>query len=278
MAHELQTRYGTLIDDYLRANLWSENIINNKYEGDPKAGLVKIPQRTEANVRDYVRATGIAPDQSTTDYADLFINFDKAVNEVLDGYEIDALPDNVVADRLESAAYSLMNQIDIDRFADMVSAAKGGTESTNTTQLTASNASATVLGEIEELDNAKVPQQDRWMVVTPAVYTQLLQDTNFILASDLGQDMKVKGQVGEYYGLTVYKSVNMPTTTAGGNTLEFIIGHKQNNHSVKEWKIEPKAVNLDGDANYVGAIAIKGRYVYGNLVSRDTTVRIKGYL
>ena len=45
MAHVLQERYSKLVDEKLRATLVTKDnlIFNNRYEGDPKAGMVKVP-------------------------------------------------------------------------------------------------------------------------------------------------------------------------------------------------------------------------------------------
>ena len=44
----------------------------------------------------------------------MVIDKDKAVNEIIDGFDAEAVPDNLVADRLDSAGYSLASQIDND--------------------------------------------------------------------------------------------------------------------------------------------------------------------
>ena len=63
-------------------------IFNNRYEGDPKAGKVKIPVRdTEVSVKDYNKATGIDPEAGTTTYLELNIDQDEAVNELIDGFD-----------------------------------------------------------------------------------------------------------------------------------------------------------------------------------------------
>lgn len=71
MAHANQERYGKMVDAKLRTNLVTRDnyIFNNKYEGDPKAGKVKIPVRdTEVEVKDYDKANGVDPKASTTTY------------------------------------------------------------------------------------------------------------------------------------------------------------------------------------------------------------------
>ena len=113
--HTLQDRYSPLVDAKLRNTLVTKDnlIFNNRYEGNPKAGKVKIPVRdTEAEVSKYDRANGLSPKAGGTTYLDLDIDNDVAVNELIDGYEASAVPDGIVAERLDSAGYALAEVID----------------------------------------------------------------------------------------------------------------------------------------------------------------------
>ena len=117
MAHELQERYSKLVLAKLRQELVLKDdiVFNNSYEGDPTAGAVKIPVRdTEVAVSDYDKANGITATTGSTSYVTLTIDKDKAVNEIIDGYDAASVPDNLVADRLDSAGYSLAKTIDTD--------------------------------------------------------------------------------------------------------------------------------------------------------------------
>ena len=117
MGHESQTRYSKLVSAKLRNELVLRDgiVFNNDYEGNPVAGNVKIPVRdTEVQVSDYDKANGIQATNGSTSYVDLRISKDKAVNEIIDGFDSASVPDNLVADRLDSATYGLAAQIDTD--------------------------------------------------------------------------------------------------------------------------------------------------------------------
>ncbi|MCQ2434683.1 MAG: hypothetical protein MJ062_05550, partial [Oscillospiraceae bacterium] len=110
MAHEAQTRYSDLVLAKLRAELVLKDgvVFNNDYEGSPTAGAVKIPKRdTEVVVSDYDKANGISATSGSTEYDTLMIDKDVAINEVIDGFDSASVPDNLVADRLDSGTYSL---------------------------------------------------------------------------------------------------------------------------------------------------------------------------
>ena len=114
MAVSTQDRYSALVDAKLRHDIVQKNgyVWNNKYEGDPKAGAVKIPVRdTEVTVTSYNKQSGATKSYASGSFITLTISKDKAVNEIIDGFEADAVPDNIVADRLDSAGYSLAMQI-----------------------------------------------------------------------------------------------------------------------------------------------------------------------
>ena len=59
---------------------------------NPKAGKVKIPVRdTEVTVKAYDKATGVDLEIGNTTYIDLDIDQDMAVNELIDGYDAEAM-------------------------------------------------------------------------------------------------------------------------------------------------------------------------------------------
>ena len=100
MGHESQTRYSKLVSAKLRNELVLRDgiVFNNDYEGNPVAGNVKIPVRdTEVQVSDYDKANGIQATNGSTSYVDLRISKDKAVNEIIDGFDSASVPDNLVA-------------------------------------------------------------------------------------------------------------------------------------------------------------------------------------
>ena len=62
---------------------------------------------TEVAVKTYNKATGVDLDAGSTAYIDLAIDQDEAVNELIDGYDAASVPDGIVAERLDSAGYSM---------------------------------------------------------------------------------------------------------------------------------------------------------------------------
>lgn len=110
------------------------------------------------------------------------INKDKAVNEIIDGFDAESVPGNLVADRLDSAGYSLALQIDSDGSAELTTA---GTALKDTTALTEKTIYANIVDARTKQSVENVPTEGRWLLVSPETYGLLLKSPEFIKASDL---------------------------------------------------------------------------------------------
>ena len=270
MAHITRTRQSDIIDAKLRVDfpILDNGFFNTKYIGEPTAGSVRIPVRNgEVVVADYDKVNGVNLTLSSTTEELLLIDQDKAVNELIDGYEAAAVPASLELDRLDSAAYAL--GLTMEEYLTGILEAQG-TTSANTTQSTSTTAYENILKENNELDFAKVPTMGRRILVSPAFLTSLKLDANFTKASDLAVDMLIKGQIGEVDGLPVFKSLVLDANT------EFIISHPQNSHFIPEWSADVQLKDLN-DGKHVNASALQGRKVYGAKVTKAPTVRVKTF-
>ena len=278
MAHANQERWATLVDAKLRNQLVTRDnlIFNSRYEGDPTSGKVKIPVRdTEVAVKEYDKANGIAAEAGTTTYLDLNIDHDEAVNELIDGYDADSVPDDIVADRLDSAGYSLALSIDKKSIA-----ALEGAISATKTAATESNAYKLALEAKRVLGRKGVPAEGRFLIASPEYLEVLMLDEHYIKQGDLSQELVQQGVVGRIAGFNVFESNNMDyesTTrvTSKKTTTEFIAGHPNWSHRVMEWQVAIHLQDLSGSGKYIGASAVQGRKVYGLKVSKPQTLYIK---
>ena len=282
MAHTLQERYSSMVDEKLRASLVTRDhyIFNTRYEGNPKVGKVKIPVRdTEVSVSDYSKTAGVDLASGSTTYIDLSINKDKAVNELIDGYDAAAVPDNLVADRLDSAGYALSLEMDKDSLSTLEKAT-GSKIATTKTAATASTAYKEILAARTYLSRTGVPASGRWLIVSPEFHAILMQDDNFIRQGDLSQEMKNAGAVGAVAGFAVFESSmllvdNTTITASKKTTTEFIAGHPNWCHRVDEWGVSVHLQDLNGSGKYIGASAVQGRKIWGTLVSKPQTLYLK---
>lgn len=266
MPHILQERYSQLVMAKLRAELMLKDgvVFNNDYEGDPKAGAVKIPKRdTEVAVSDYDKANGITGTTGATAYETMLIDKDKAVNEIIDGYDADAVPDDLVADRLDSGAYALALQIDKDGGTALLSAATA----TNVAQLTKDNIYSYIVGLRKDMNKANIPSSGRYLLITPDCAELVLNSPQFISASSLGDSVKQSGAVGRIAGFDVYE---WNDTTAN---LMAIAGHPKFATRCTEWQKPVHLQSLEGSGKFIGASAVQGRMVYGHKVLRSAAIR-----
>lgn len=270
MAHTLQERYSNLVDIKLRHTLVKKDgvIFNNRYEGSPKAGSVKVPVRdTEVAVDDYDKANGVAGTSGTTTYQAVAIDKDKSVNEIIDGFDAESVPDNLVADRLDSAGYSLAYQMEQD--ATTVLEAKA-TSTGTTTALTKTTVYEAIVDARTALSKAKVPNDGkRFLLVSPDVYALVLKSPEFIKASDLGDVVTQTGAVGKIAGFLVFEDATLSGTT------EFIAGHPNWCTRIKEWSVPVHVQDISGSGKYIGASAVQGRMIYAHAVTKPATLLIK---
>ena len=270
MAHTLQERYSKLIDLKLRATLVKKDgvIFNNRYEGDPKAGKVKVPVRdTEVAIADYSKTNGASATHGDTTYLDVIVDKDKAVNEIIDGYDAAAVPDNLVADRLDSAAYSLGLQIEKDATTELESSA---TIFGDTTALNKGTIYDTIVDVRTKMSEAYVPNDNRrFLLVSPAVFGLILKSPEFIRANTLGDTVVQTGAAGRIAGFNVFEDATLSTTT------DFIAGHPDWCTRVNEWSVPVHVQDVNGSGKYIGASAVQGRRIYAHKVTKAKTLYIK---
>ena len=254
----LQERYSNIVEAKLRSTSIFANIVGRVYEGTPTAGAVKVPYRAEATVAAYDPATGLAGTAATTSFKTILIDKDYAVNEIIDGYEAAAVPDQMVAERLDSAGYALGKQAD-DDIISAINASKTAASTTSTKlvdQIIDTVAEAKALG----VDANKI-----WVAVTPSSYAELIKSVLFTQVTDL--NTLQNGQIGRLAGTPIYETNNANFTD------KFVVGNSDFIHFVEEFAVAPTVKDAEG--NYIGASQVVGRIVYGAAVTDATTVLYK---
>lgn len=269
MAVASQDRFASLVDAKLRDEIVQKNgyVWNNKYEGNPKAGAVKIPVRdTEAVAGDYTRdhaTSGAALTQASGSYLTLAIDKDVAVNEKIDSYSVDSVPDNIIADRLDSAAHSLSLRINQDGTKELLKAEVIA----STAALTKDNVYSQFVDLRTALSREKVPTQGRFALISPEVYALLLKSPEFVKASELGDAVVQSGAIGQIAGFLLFEDTSLP------EVVSVIAGHPNWCTRVEEWAVMPKVQSLDGSGNFIGEVAIQGRKIYGHKLTKPKTAR-----
>ena len=267
MAHEAQERYSSLVLAKIRKENKLKNgvVFNTDYEGSPAAGIVKIPVRdTEVAVSDYDKANGIKAGTGSTTYENFPINKDKAVNEIIDGYDAQLVPDNLVADRLDSAGYSLAAVEDNDGATVLLA----GSTPMNVGALSPDTIYGVIVDIRTEMSKANIPDDGRrYLLVVPEVYAYILKCPEFISASSLGAEVMQNGIMGRIAGFNV---IEWNDKTAN---LAMIAGHPRFATRAEQFTVPVHIQDISGSGSYIGASAVQGRITYDHKVLRSVAIR-----
>lgn len=115
-----------------------------------------------------------------------------------------------------------------------------------------------IIAGSEALDNAEVPEANRVLVVTPAIYKLMKQSPDITLETDIGQDMRLIGVIGNLDGLTVIK---VPASRLPEN-FGFMIAHPS--ATVAPTKLEDYITHTNPPG--INGTLIEGRIVYDAFV------------
>lgn len=262
-----QDRFSALVEAKLSAEIVQKDglVWNNDYEGDPKAGAVKVPVRGKATVASYNKANGVSRTYAEGSYDTILINKDYAVNEVIDGYDADAVPDNVIANRLDAAGEALAEQVNSDGTEELLDKA---TVNGQTAATTSSNIYARLVDISTAMDKAHVPMSNRWCLLNPDCKNMVLKSSEFISASNLGDEVKQYGAIGSIAGFLILVDATLPDNAIA------ICGHKNWCCRVNEWAVPVRLQSLEGSGTYIGASAVQGRKAYGHKVTNSAAVNM----
>jgi len=265
--HYRQERYADSIVKLFRKQLVVRSEFMRDYEGNPVAGAVKVPVRaTDVALANYDVASGVSLTQSATTYLNIPVDNHKAINELIDGYEASAVPDNLIAQRLESGAYSIGTTLELDAINELVT---HGTTEQSTTALTESTAFKKIATSIKDVKKLGVDLMDIVVVVSPETELLLQTDDKFANTSgQLGAELVRNGVIGKIVGANVKMSANLPAN------VEYIVFARPWTQAIDEWKVEPSVNNLM-DGAHIGASALQGRMVYADKLTEATACRVK---
>ncbi|HEX9229427.1 MAG TPA: hypothetical protein VF885_22745 [Arthrobacter sp.] len=119
-----------------------------------------------------------------------------------------------------------------------------------------------------KLDEADVPTENRWAVITPKYHGLLLKDPRFIAAGDAqGASVRTNGIVGEAAGFSLRKSNNVPDGPGAGAG-KFIIAGNSMATTFAEQIAKTEAARRE----LRFADMVKGLHLYGGKVVRPTAL------
>lgn len=245
-------------------------VTNRNYEGDIAAfgDTVRIVSISRPTIATYTPgSTTITPETLTDAQRALTIDQSKYFSFEVDDVDLrqarsgGALMDEAAME----AAYGLADTAD-QYVAGLYSGVDSGNAISTRTVDTAAKAVTGLVDLKVKLDQANVPQQGRYVVVTPWYHGLLLQSDNFVRADAIGSaNGLLNGVVGRAYGMDVYVSNNC--VSLGSNDYIIQAGH-------------PTAITFAEQINSVEAYrpqdafsdAIKGLHLYGAKLVRPTAI------
>lgn len=217
--------WSAAILEALRAKLVFPSLCNRDYEGDIReAGdTVHITGYNDVTVHEYVRGKAITVDD-VTDKEAAVLNIDKSdyfafkVND-LDKTQAKA---DLTGKFTNSAAYNMMKNV--ETYISNLMDTAVGTPAKTVSVGTPADAYLAVVEAGRKLDVQNVPDEGRWLVVSPDFYALLLQDPRFIEGTEAGHNTLLNGVVGQVRGFTVVKSNNVPRKSASPDTQSILAG------------------------------------------------------
>ena len=259
----------------LSATSVAAGICNRDYEGDASVGdSVKITSFTDPTIGSYTGAdiTSEAISDATRalpldqkKYFDFYLDDVERAQSVNGGA--------VLTEQINRASYGLSNTMD-EYILDLMGA---GVSTSNPDHLltqaaidTAAEAYDLLVKMAALLDEANVPQENRWAVVTPGFYGLMLKDSRFVAAGDqAGAATRANGVVGQAAGLTLHKSNNLPDgSLSTSNTSKVVLAGSTYATTLAEQVRDVEALRHHDKF----ADRVRGLHVYGAKVTRSTAI------
>lgn len=265
--HKRQERYADTIVKLMRKEFNIRNEFSRDYEGSPVSGAVNVPTRNgDITLSDYDVLNGITMTQSATDYLQVLVDGHKAFSELVDGYEAEAVPDNLRAQRLESAAYVTGKALEMSAISALIN---GGTIDSSTTETTEDNVYKTIATDVKNLKARGIATNDIRIAISADTELKLLTDSKFANTSgSLGAELVRNGVIGKINGVQVKPNYLLP------EEVEYIVYSPLWCQAIDEWKVEPSFNDIK-DGKHVGASALQGRMVYKDIVTNALAVQVK---
>ena len=265
--HERRETYANEVLAMAKSKVNIYDDFSTDYEIDGATGQINVPTRSaEVTISDYDVLNGVELTQSATDYVALPIDKNYAINELIDGYEAEAVPDNLRANRIEAAGYSLGLKKENEAIAELVAK---GTTSGDTTALTKENAYEKIAKEIANMKKRNMEVASMRVVVSADTELLLLTDDKFANTSgNLGAELVREGVIGKINGVAVKPNYLLP------ENVEFIVYDKRFAQKYEVWSVAPSINNI-ADGKHIGASALQGRQVGGLMVTNALGVQVK---
>lgn len=265
MAIDLVTKFAPYVDEKFTNESKKSILTNNDFSWDG-AHSIKLYKVTTGKMNDYDRegtgsgATGsrygtVENLNATTE--ELPLTKDRSFT-----FAIDKMDSDETAQQLQSATALARQQREViipevDLYTYTVMTTKAGTKPTSVA-LTEANIYDEIIKGTEALDDAEVPETERHLTVTPAVYRMLKKNPDINMSDTVSEEMKKKGVIAYLDGMAVLKVAKSKLPTKFG----FMISHPS--ATVVPTKLEDFTVHQNPPG--ISGDLVEGRIVYDAFV------------
>ncbi len=263
MAINYASKYSSVIDERFKLGAVTAPAINNDYDfvGAKTVNVYSIPTAT---MNDYTR-TGAnrygTPEELENTVQEMTLTRDRSFTFSIDRGNFD---DTMMAN---SAGAALQRQLDeevipeLDIYRISAMCAAEGVTASAATAVTKENAYEAFLDGTTALTNNKVPTAGRVAFVSAAFYKLIKLDDTFIKASDMAQNMLLKGAVGQIDGIPL---ILVPDSYLPEN-VSFVITHSMATVApvkLAEYKVHDNPPGING-------WLVEGRVYYDAFVLKN---------
>ena len=265
MAIELATKFATNVDELFKNESKKSLLTNQDYDwtGAHTVKVYKIAtskmndyDRNGANVSENWSRYGAVKDLDATT-EELTLTKDRSFT-----FAIDKLDADETAQTLAGASALARQQREViipevDSFVYKTMSEKAG-HKPEAKELTVENIYTEILAASSALDDAEIPETERVLLVSPTTYALLKKSPDVVMDTDVGQDMRLKGVIGNLDGAAVVKvpAVRLP------DNFGFMLAHPS--ATVAPTKLEDYTIHENPPG--ISGSLVEGRICYGAFV------------
>lgn len=264
MSIELVNKYQPYTDEQFKAESRISLVTNKDFEWTG-AHSIKVYKISTASMNDYGRTGPITGNWSRYGAISDLSATTEEMTTTKDRsfiFNIDKLDEDETARQL-SAASALARQTrekiipEVDTYTYGVMAAGAGTKA-EAKVLTAADIYEDITAGTEVMDNEEIPETERVIIVTPAVYRLMKRSPEIAMETDIGHEMRLKGVIAMLDGMAVQKvpAVRLP------DAFGFMIAHPS--ATVAPVKLED--YNIHENTIYGSGAVVTGRICYDAFV------------
>ena len=247
MAINLATKFSPVVDESFTVGSKASLVVNSDYDFIGSHSI-KIYTVDTAEMNDYGRNTNGTARYGTvkdlaTDIQEVSMEKDRSFTFAIDKADED---ETLGALNAGTALARQINEViipEVDTYIYGKMVANAG--KTEVESLTASNTYDAIASANAYQDEEGVPEQGRVCVCAPITYKNLKADEKAVLDTEVGQDMRVKGVIGEMDGALIQKV----QAKRLGTGINFILAHPvATTFAMKlaEYKIHEDAPGVSG--------------------------------